>query len=157
MKYIERFNKWEWSGCIWMFASLLLISFISKSCANGPAYPLDSSVQESSETREEMTALADQRFYDPYSSERATAQADMTAWAQDDQNYSSTGSCPKGCIAPIDGCKIKGNISFDTSEKIYHLPGQEFYASTETDPEYGERWFCTEAEAIANGFRKSYR
>lgn len=52
-------------------------------------------------------------------------------------------------------CLIKGNISFDTGEKIYHLPGQKFYDSTTIDHSYGERWFCTEAEAQAAGFRKS--
>jgi len=53
------------------------------------------------------------------------------------------------------GCNIKGNIAYDTGEKIYHLPGQEFYAVTVIDTAYGERWFCTEEEARANGWRKS--
>lgn len=52
-------------------------------------------------------------------------------------------------------CLIKGNISFDTGEKIYHLPGQEFYNSTIIDTSQGERWFCTEAEAQSAGWRKS--
>lgn len=53
-------------------------------------------------------------------------------------------------------CLIKGNISFDTGEKIYHLPGQKSYETTTIDPSYGERWFCTEAEAQAAGWRKAY-
>lgn len=52
-------------------------------------------------------------------------------------------------------CLIKGNISFETGEKIYHLPGQKYYDETTIDPNYGERWFCTEAEAQAAGWRKS--
>jgi hypothetical protein len=32
---------------------------------------------------------------------------------------------------------------------------QKFYHATVIDPRYGERWFCTEAEAIANGWRKN--
>lgn len=52
-------------------------------------------------------------------------------------------------------CLIKGNISFDTGEKIYHLPGQKYYDETTIDTSYGERWFCTEVEAIAAGWRKS--
>ena len=67
----------------------------------------------------------------------------------------STG-CPTGCTYHKSGCDIKGNVSFDTSEKIYHLPGDEFYDSTTIDPVYGERWFCTEAEALANGWRHAY-
>lgn len=52
-------------------------------------------------------------------------------------------------------CDIKGNISQNSHEKIFHLPGQENYADTIIRPEYGERWFCAEAEALAAGWRKS--
>lgn len=63
--------------------------------------------------------------------------------------------CPIGCTTPPTGCNIKGNISIDTAAKIYHLPHQKFYAQTIIDPRYGERWFCTEQEATANGWRPS--
>jgi cold shock CspA family protein len=53
------------------------------------------------------------------------------------------------------GCIIKGNISIETGNKIYHLPGMEDYESTVIDSAQGERWFCTESEAIANGWRKA--
>ena len=49
---------------------------------------------------------------------------------------------------------IKGNISAD-GEKIYHVPGGAFYEQTVIDEKAGERWFCTEAEAVAAGWRKS--
>lgn len=54
-------------------------------------------------------------------------------------------------------CNIKGNISYRTGEKIYHVPGQQYYNSTEIDTSAGERWFCSEAEAQAAGWRKSKR
>jgi len=54
-------------------------------------------------------------------------------------------------------CVIKGNISINTGERIYHVPGQKFYAPTKILPRYGERWFCSEAEARAAGWRKSRR
>ncbi|WP_414550441.1 hypothetical protein [Anabaena sp. CCY 0017] len=54
-------------------------------------------------------------------------------------------------------CNIKGNISVKTGSKIYHLPGMKYYESTVINPARGERWFCTESEAIANGWRKSRR
>ncbi|WP_442785781.1 sunset domain-containing protein [Leptolyngbya sp. Heron Island J] len=41
--------------------------------------------------------------------------------------------------------------------KIYHLPGMEDYESTVIDLTKGERWLCTESEAIANGWRKAPR
>jgi hypothetical protein len=65
--------------------------------------------------------------------------------------------CPKGCAAPPPGCDVKGNISVKTGELIYHLPGQSFYDKTVISPGRGEAWFCTEAEARANGWRKSKR
>lgn len=54
-------------------------------------------------------------------------------------------------------CTIKGNISIDTGNKIYHLPGMEDYESTVIDPTKGEKWFCTESEAIEDGWRKAPR
>jgi micrococcal nuclease len=65
-------------------------------------------------------------------------------------------TCPKGCVVPPQGCTIKGNIS-KSGEKIYHVPGQTYYEQTKISPEYGERWFCTDAEALANGWRKALR
>jgi hypothetical protein len=56
---------------------------------------------------------------------------------------------------PAVGCNIKGNISIDTGERIYHMPGQRYYAQTKISPQYGERWFCSEADARAAGWRKS--
>ncbi|KQY14410.1 hypothetical protein [Rhizobium sp. Root482] len=53
------------------------------------------------------------------------------------------------------GCSIKGNISINSREKIFHVAGQEYYAATKISPQYGERWFCTEDEARAAGWRKA--
>lgn len=52
-------------------------------------------------------------------------------------------------------CVIKGNIS--SNGRIYHVPGQENYAATRINSSRGERWFCTEAEARAAGWRKARR
>jgi hypothetical protein len=62
--------------------------------------------------------------------------------------------CPDGCVIHISGCDIKGNIKYESTEKIYHLPGMAYYDETTINPDYGERWFCTEDEAISNGWRK---
>ncbi len=51
------------------------------------------------------------------------------------------------------GCDIKGNIS--SGGKIYHLPGCGSYDKTVIDESAGEKWFCTEAEAVAAGWRKA--
>jgi hypothetical protein len=49
---------------------------------------------------------------------------------------------------------IKGNIS-SRGERIYHVPGQRYYDKTLINGLHGERWFCTEQEAIAAGWRKA--
>jgi endonuclease YncB( thermonuclease family) len=54
-----------------------------------------------------------------------------------------------------EGCAIKGNIS--ASGHIYHVPGQEDYDATRISAGKGERWFCSEAEAIAAGWRRARR
>ncbi|MER8734712.1 hypothetical protein NKH28_34055 [Mesorhizobium sp. M1227] len=53
------------------------------------------------------------------------------------------------------GCGIKGNISYNTGEKIYHVPGQEYYWETRINLLKGERWFCSEEAARKAGWRKS--
>ena len=50
-----------------------------------------------------------------------------------------------------ESCTIKGNISLNSGERIYHVPGQEFYIDTRISPKYGERWFCSEDEAKLAG------
>lgn len=52
-------------------------------------------------------------------------------------------------------CWIKGNVSIETGERIYHVPGQKYYLQTRVSPRYGERWFCSEADARAAGWRRS--
>ncbi len=52
-------------------------------------------------------------------------------------------------------CNIKGNISINTGERIFHVPGQKYYSRTKISPRYGERWFCSEQEAYAAGWRKA--
>lgn len=53
-------------------------------------------------------------------------------------------------------CAIKGNIS-RSGTRIYHMPGQAFYARTVIRSNAGERWFCTEVEARAAGWRRAKR
>jgi hypothetical protein len=50
---------------------------------------------------------------------------------------------------------IKGNISLNGGQRIYHVPGSRDYDSTKIDESKGERWFCTEQEAVSAGWRAS--
>lgn len=51
-------------------------------------------------------------------------------------------------------CNIKGNIN-SNGEKIYHYPGCKSYAQTIITEDTGERWFCSETEAINAGWRRA--
>lgn len=63
---------------------------------------------------------------------------------------------PAAPPAPKGPCAIKGNIS-SSGERIYHRPGQQHYEQTRIDTGKGERWFCSEAEAQAAGWRAAKR
>jgi hypothetical protein len=63
-----------------------------------------------------------------------------------------TAVSPTATNSPQTGpCLIKGNIG--KSGKIYHVPGSSSYEATKIDEAKGERWFCTEDEARAAGWR----
>ena len=53
-------------------------------------------------------------------------------------------------------CRIKGNISH-SGNRIYHVPGAMYYDRTQINQLRGERWFCSEREARAAGWRKARR
>jgi endonuclease YncB( thermonuclease family) len=53
-----------------------------------------------------------------------------------------------------EGCPIKGNIS--KNGRIYHAPWSPWYKRTKISPNKGERWFCSEAEALKAGWRAPY-
>jgi endonuclease YncB( thermonuclease family) len=49
-------------------------------------------------------------------------------------------------------CRIKGNIN-QKGQRIYHIPSSRDYERTKLDEAAGERWFCSESEAISAGWR----
>ena len=59
-------------------------------------------------------------------------------------------------VAP-ENCPIKGNISRNNGDRIYHAPWSQYYDRTRIDPSSGERWFCDEGEALAAGWRPPRR
>jgi endonuclease YncB( thermonuclease family) len=48
-------------------------------------------------------------------------------------------------------CPIKGNIT--SNGHIYHMPWSPWYDKVRIEPKKGERWFCSENEALAAGWR----
>lgn len=57
-------------------------------------------------------------------------------------------------VVTSDGA-IKGNINRD-GEKIYPVPEGKYYRQTKISTRKGERWFCSEKEALKAGWRKSF-
>ncbi len=109
----------------------------------------------------ELVALGAAEAYRRYAldyvdEEKAASIAGLGIWQgafQHPEAFRRQDSGPEA--APADGCAIKGNIS--KNGRIYHIPGQEDYAATRIDTGRGERWFCTEAEARAAGWRPALR
>lgn len=97
------------------------------------------------------------RDYPEFEKEAELLGRGLWAWRYDDpSNFRASQRAPATPAAPSpDGCVIKGNIS--NSGRIYHLPGQEHYGATRISPSRGERWFCSEAEAQAAGWRRARR
>ncbi|MEY4698008.1 MAG: hypothetical protein RIT14_2436 [Pseudomonadota bacterium] len=103
-------------------------------------------------------ALAYRRYSDRYvPAEEAARREGLGVWAarmQTPEDYRHAGR-PAPQAAPEAACAIKGNIG--PSGPVYHLPGQVDYAATRITESKGEQWFCSEAEAQAQGFRKARR
>jgi endonuclease YncB( thermonuclease family) len=107
-------------------------------------------------------ATAYRRYSNDYVDEEGEARAARRGiWAGDFESpeaYRREGTPPQTRdrpptdAPPRDGCYVKGNINGD-DERIYHAPGSSSYADTRVDESKGERWFCTEAEARAAGWR----
>jgi Restriction endonuclease len=53
--------------------------------------------------------------------------------------------------------RIKCNIARPSGERIYHLPFDQQYDTTLVEPERGELWLATVAEAEEAGFRRAFR
>jgi endonuclease YncB( thermonuclease family) len=103
-------------------------------------------------------ALAYRRYTEAYVAEEEAAKtAHLGVWRGSftaPWDYRADGrSRPRAPAAqPPPRCAIKGNINRD-GEKIYHLPASPAYARTHINTRAGERYFCTEAEARAAGWR----
>jgi endonuclease YncB( thermonuclease family) len=69
---------------------------------------------------------------------------------------SNPGTCPPPPPDPRPPqCAIKGNISGKKGQpRIYHMPGSAGYEAVVIAPAKGERYFCSEEEAITCGWRK---
>ena len=71
--------------------------------------------------------------------------AAMPAWEyRHRRDQTAEAFAPKGCL-------IKGNVS--KKGQIYHTKASAWYGKVKVDERRGERWFCSEDEAKAAGWR----
>lgn len=100
-------------------------------------------------------AMAFRRYSMDYiGAEKEAAIASRGIWEGTLQTPSSFRAAKQSSPAePQGACNIKGNVS--SSGRIYHLPGQKYYGETRITESRGERWFCSEQEAIFAGWRRA--
>ena len=113
-------------------------------------------------------AMAYRRYSTAYVGEEAAAKAAQRGvwrgefvppwdWRRGDRLETATRDAPRVAGRDRGGCNIKGNISHNSGRRIYHMPGDRDYERTRISTSRGERYFCTEAEARAAGWRRAGR
>jgi len=102
----------------------------------------------------ELIASVTEESIENYHASATEAAEEVKDWATEQAEIFS---CVDGCTEYPTWCTpaIKGNISYNTGEKIYHVSGQAYYEATQINTTKGERWFCTDEEAQAAGWRRS--
>lgn len=80
------------------------------------------------------------------------------AWKCESGYIDNGTSClsPSGKKQNTCNAYVKGNVSFNTGAKIYHIPGCENYYDVKINSAYGERYFCSEQAARNAGWRKAW-
>ncbi len=103
-------------------------------------------------------ALAYRRYSRRYiEQEKAAKQARKGVWAtRFIKPWDARRGERLGARIATRSCAIKGNIGRD-GERIYHVPGGYYYGRTRINEREGERWFCSEAQARAAGWRRANR
>ena len=129
---------------VWLNGEMVNATLVREGYAQASAYPPDVKYQDFFSSLQAEASDAGRGLWGAACEPTASPTAPSAA----------PGSCEySGTSEPM----IKGNISVSSGERIYHVPGGEFFDQTVIDESAGERWFCTEADAVAAGWRKSKR
>lgn len=123
---------------VWLGQTLVNLELVKRGFAYSYSYPPDVKYQEK------------------FVQAQAQAQEQKRGlWTACPVHSSQPAEVPAAQEQPDSGqCLIKGNISA-SGEKIYHLLGCGSYEKTKIEENRGERWFCSEAQAQAAGWRKA--
>lgn len=74
--------------------------------------------------------------------------------AESDAKSGLKGIWSSRCL-PLTDCRIKGSFNVVDNNYEYHLPSCIDYQRTEVNFDNGDRWFCSESEAVKANFKKS--
>ena len=118
---------------------------------NWPRYSNGAYSKEQSDAKAEKLGIWQGQFQPPWEWRAAQRQQNDTSSIVPSM---SSGSSAAATSEQSGACNIKGNIS-NKGERIYHVPGQKWYSRTKITTSKGERWFCSEQEARAAGWRRS--
>ena len=132
---------------VWVGDEMVNATLVREGYAEAKSYPPDTKHQEMLDELENLARTAGRGLWGEVCANRTPL-------------TTSTQTPPPGIgdeVCDFSGTNqavIKGNIS-SSDEKIYHVPGQDSYDETGITESRGERWFCTEQEAVGAGWRKS--
>jgi endonuclease YncB( thermonuclease family) len=102
--------------------------------------------------------FSEEGFFARYSSEEQEARtAKAGLWSGEAERPSEyrAKAWDEAKLRAPDGCPIKGLVR--DGDRIYVLPGAPEYERGKVQKSRGERWFCSEQEAVSAGFKAAER
>lgn len=134
--HFGRSLRYVWADSVWVNEAL-----VEQGLAHAVAYFPDTKYQTDFEKAEEKAKTAKQGMWGSVCASVSGTLNEKSSVQPDSDLLPST-------------CEIKGNISA-AGENIYHFPNCRSYGKTVINVSDGERWFCTEKDALDAGWRKA--
>lgn len=101
-------------------------------------------------------ALAVRSYPSPYGEAEARARAEKRGFWRDDVETPwafRTRRAKEASASAPGGCVVKAKVLKETGRTLF-VPWSPWYARATIDPAKGDRWFCSEAEAVADGWKE---
>lgn len=136
---------------VWLDGQLINKTLVEQGYAFARSYPPDIKRQAEFQAAEQEAELHNRGLWASCPIDGGV-DLDQVINRLDNQVLGATDASEAAQLQP-EGCVIKGNIS--ENGKLYHLPSCSSYGATQIDQSKGERWFCTEEEAIQAGWIKA--
>lgn len=133
---------------VWIGDTLINLELVKQGFAQSYSYPPDVKYQDDFVKAEREARDAKRGLWDACQQTDTSSAVTPVVVPPSPQTETNT------TVAPPTSCVIKGNIN-SSGEMIYHLPGCSSYNVTKIDESRGEKWFCSESEALAAGWRKA--